>query len=357
MVVDKKRISWVDIYKAFMVFFVAFGHTAYDFEPAGAICNMYVLSFHVSGFFFVSGYLFSRRKNSSFLDFIKSKFKTLMIPYYIFAAISVAIYMFLGNIIYSNLNVETKSMDLLENVFGIFYANGLTGYMKWNLSLWFIPCYFGVLVAFFFISKVVTFLEKKTNFNFAVMSVMTVLVSLAFLNYYVFQIKYLPFGLEVGFYMLPVMLFGFWLRPLLRLEDLPKSVQVFASITLIILGGAITLLTQNYVSVVSSWYGDNLFVFYLSLIPSLLGYMFLSNLITSKTLTYLGQNTLAVLLMHKFPIMAFQLLFEQRMKTSSIFNVGVSLFITTVACALSLACGAIITRITPFALGRKRNNL
>lgn len=353
MSVDKKRIEWVDIFKALMVFFVAFGHTAYDFEPAGAICNMYVLSFHVSGFFFVSGYLFSRR-NISFWEFLKKKIKTLMIPYYIFAVISVVIYVALGALIYSNLDVEHKSMDLLENLFGIFYANGLTGYMKWNLSLWFIPCLFITTIIFFFVVKLVKLIEAKTNFHIAVWGVMVGLVVLAYLNYYVFQLKYLPFGLEVSFYMLPVMLLGFWVRQAVNIDNISKRILFCVSIVLIIIGGAITLITQNYVSVVSSWLGNNLLVFYGSMLFSVFGYMFLSHTIVSKILSYMGRNTMAILLMHKFPIMVFQLIFEEKMANSGFYNVGLSLIITTLACVLSLGCGEILSRIAPFTIGKEK---
>ena len=48
-----KRINWVDYFKALMIFCIVFGHAF-----AGGGLQRYVF-FHVAGFFFVSGYLFT----------------------------------------------------------------------------------------------------------------------------------------------------------------------------------------------------------------------------------------------------------------------------------------------------------
>lgn len=46
---EKKRIEWVDIYKALGIILVVVGHATGAF-------NNYIYQFHMAAFFFISGY-------------------------------------------------------------------------------------------------------------------------------------------------------------------------------------------------------------------------------------------------------------------------------------------------------------
>ena len=47
---DKKRIEWVDIFKALAIILVVVGHSTGKF-------NAYIYQFHVAAFFFISGWV------------------------------------------------------------------------------------------------------------------------------------------------------------------------------------------------------------------------------------------------------------------------------------------------------------
>ena len=355
MILERTRISWIDTFKTFMIFFVAFGHAVYEGEPVGYACNYYIHVFHVAGFFFVSGYLFSSKKEDLW-GFVKKKFTSLMIPYYIFAFISLGIFVLMGSFAASRLNVEISNIDIWKNIVGIFYANGLSGYMKWNLPMWFIPCLFVSLLIFYFIVKLITFLNGKIGKNGSTILVMLALFAFNTINYYWLDIKCLPFGLETALYMFPIMLLGFWIRPYINIDSLKISLKVTGSIVFLGLGGILSLYIGESVSFVSSIYG-NLLVFYIACILNIFGFMFLSSLINCKVFDYIGKNTLAILIMHKFPIVFLQMFLDKYMSLSWVTNICISIIITIISVILSLICCELITRIAPFALGKRRKRI
>ena len=71
-----KRIEWVDIYKAILIFLVVLGHSH------NLRLVPYIYTFHMAAFFFISGYTTDYSK-LSFVDYTKRKFKSLMIPFFV----------------------------------------------------------------------------------------------------------------------------------------------------------------------------------------------------------------------------------------------------------------------------------
>lgn len=350
MAEEKKRISWIDTFKAFMIIFVAFGHVVCEEEAVGYACNYYIHTFHVAGFFFVSGYLFSNT-NGSFMGFLKKKLTSLMVPYYIFAFISLLIFIFMGSFAASGLNFEGANMSLWKNILGIFYANGLSGYMKWNLPMWFIPCLFISVLIFYFI----VLLKNRIGSHIVTLIAMIIILAFNTVNYYWLDIKCLPFGLETAMYMLPIMLFGFLIRPYIYIDSFKIYQKIICSILFLGLGAITSFAIGASVSFVSSIYG-NLFVFYASCVLSIVGFVFLSSLIDFKWLNYIGQNTMAILILHKFPIVFMQLLVGKFMKNSWVNNICLSVIITVVSILLSLICSAIITTVAPVMLGKNKKS-
>lgn len=163
----KKRIAWVDCFRALMILCIVFGHAIPD-----GLLNRYVF-FHVAAFFFISGYLFSPRCDS-FGVFVRRKFKALMIPYYCFALISIFVFFFLGSIASNRIAISIETTSLMPNLLGMLYANGNTNLMKWNLPLWFLPCLFAALLVMFGIHRCC-----RTSQNTSIPSVITTLVRLS----------------------------------------------------------------------------------------------------------------------------------------------------------------------------------
>ncbi len=135
----KKRITYLDIAKCMGIFLIAYTHVL----RRGELLS-YLIMASVPLFFFLSGVTYHSEK--SMWTFLKKKFRTLLIPYYFAGLVSIAFYMVLGRFAGEKLGVAIRSDSLLPNLGGLLYANSKTQYMKWNNSLWFLPCLFAVML-------------------------------------------------------------------------------------------------------------------------------------------------------------------------------------------------------------------
>ena len=84
-----KRISWIDNCKALAISLVALGHVQSIY-----LVNEIIFSFAMPAFFFLSGYTFERSANAPFLELLRKKFRSLVIPYFGFSAILFAFWFF-----------------------------------------------------------------------------------------------------------------------------------------------------------------------------------------------------------------------------------------------------------------------
>lgn len=71
------RIPWVDVAKFYGIFMVIIGHSNPPF-----ILNILIYSFHMPLFFFLSGYTFKQEYLNHPIDFLKSKIRGILIPYF-----------------------------------------------------------------------------------------------------------------------------------------------------------------------------------------------------------------------------------------------------------------------------------
>ena len=68
-----ERIKWIDVAKGWGIILVIYGHTANDY------LSIWLYTFHVPLFFFLSGFFFNPNKSAS--AFVRSKAKGLLLPY------------------------------------------------------------------------------------------------------------------------------------------------------------------------------------------------------------------------------------------------------------------------------------
>ena len=122
---------------------VVYAHFVY-FEPLLTI----IYSFHMPLFFVISGLLFNDNKYTSFIMFLKSKAKALLIPYVIFVIVS----LFMTCAI--NLLSGIK-FDFFQTILNLLIAKNSTVFASiHNEPLWFVPCLFLVECIYFFINKI-----------------------------------------------------------------------------------------------------------------------------------------------------------------------------------------------------------
>ena len=146
-----ERIGFVDYGKSIAIFLVILGHLNISSQ-----LYLFIYSFHIPFFFFISGYLFNN--TLSFQNTVKKYLFKLIIPYFWFSLISfLALPLFKIVIeIYHNkdigLNLLFKS--LFDIIKGIFYGSMTSLGSVGNVILWFLPCLFTVIVLFKALNKI-----------------------------------------------------------------------------------------------------------------------------------------------------------------------------------------------------------
>ena len=123
----KSRQPWIDAAKGIGVLLVIIGHLLYSSTLDSL--NQAIYSFHTPLFFVLSGYVDHRRTNRK--DYYKRKTRRLVIPYVIFAAMSLQL-----------IHRQYLLGDTIDRIVkDIFYYDGRIAF---NSPLWFIAVLFQV---------------------------------------------------------------------------------------------------------------------------------------------------------------------------------------------------------------------
>lgn len=282
---NEKRIQWIDSLKLFSIFLVVFGHMIAYSSNLNMI-HMYIYSFHVPLFFFISGILY---KNSS--NFVKKKFKSLYLPYVFWALVFIIPYLLFSSGI-KNSVLDKGEFSFFQLLLGVLYGIGSS--IPQNSPLWFLPTLFLVSIVYNLIDKIIVLNVDKKNivllFAFFIVSLCVLLL----------DIPMLPLGLNI----VPIMSMFFILGVAYsKKEWLIKS--DFFIIVCIFLGMFLSLF-NNEIRVMSNYY-DNFLIFMISSLFSIVGYVSLFNKKAKKFfLSNIGKDTLYILIFHKLFVLVFQ---------------------------------------------------
>lgn len=149
---EKQRIQWIDVAKAFGIFSIYLGHFADD---AG---NSYrfVFLYHIPLFFFLAGCTESFHYETNIWKNIRKKFLNLYVPFLMFAVISAVVF-----VIEDDCGLGTAKLLLKMIVLGCIRNHFIAG------ALWFLSCMFSMYVVFQII--------KKLRYRALILSVCTVI--------------------------------------------------------------------------------------------------------------------------------------------------------------------------------------
>ena len=96
-------------------------------------------------------------------------------------------------------------------------------------------------------------------------------------------------------------------------------------------------------------------LFWLSAFGSIIGYLLMARVIEkNRVLEYVGASTMAILVMHKFPVLFFQTIVPQTRKLLADNNLPVALIVAVIAIAMCLIAERIILLICPALVGKKK---
>ncbi len=290
----KKRIEWIDIYKAILIFLVVLGHSHnLQFMP-------YIYAFHMAGFFYISGYT-SDYKKYSLVEYIKKKFKALMIPFFVIN-ISAYLLQYIMSVfgIYKYFYTTTFSFDSVINVFKYFWSSDLGG------ATWFLVVLFLASITEKLIYDLV-FSNSKSAKSKLLIKQLVISIMLLIGGYYLF---YSDTDFTISYYLdlVPMALFfinlGYFIRNYeFKLNKVEKVMGYIIAILIYIWYTTIDYThiewpVRNFPNIIIMISASLSGIIVLYLITKIVLLVSKKLNINVKWLEYIGQHSLAILALH-----------------------------------------------------------
>lgn len=345
-----KQIEWINILRGFAIFLIVFGH-AIGYSKGLKDVSRYLSSFYVPLFFLISGYLFNENKQEKMSTYIKRKAKRILIPYFVFAILSLIPYYLFGGEIQGTLNSKNNmSNSIISSLCTVFYGSGHGNTLSQNSPLWFLPCYFLVVV----IAKFVY--DKTKNFKYKSIVLAIFFLIIGGIVYQYFNGAY-PFGFETAL----VMLYFYFIGHSLKQTNLGSNKKKAVIGVIAIIVGFIIHLFNGRISCMNNDYKNSYMIFIASATFTTIGYCYLFSLIKKCTvLSYLGKHTIPILVVHKMPLVVFQSklgIISTYLKQGNIlWQISLSLIMAICSIILSIIVYKVISRFLPIMYGEDRKN-
>ena len=238
----------------------------------------------------------------SFKEFLKKRFLRTMVPYYIWATISIIIFLLMSKFL--SFDITNASTSLWENLLGMVYANSRTIYMRWNLPLWFIPCMNLTLVIVWLIEYGLQRLAETREKARTVVCLLFAFIGITMQQS--IDIKF-PFQFESAVLMVAFVELGLIFKKYKIIENFSgHQLSLLVSFMLLLVG--IFAAESNGIAEVRSYnYGKHPVLFLVAAcamtwVVCLISYRIKGNTILEQV----GRISFPILLMHKFPILFFQ---------------------------------------------------
>lgn len=203
----KSRNNYIDFLKGIGIFLMILGHHE-------NIITDWIYTFHMPLFFILSGVFHKNEKN--FLQFIKKKTKSLLIPYFTFSGMLFMFWLIIGRKFGES---AINNTPIKESFIGIFYGvDGIKGIssMEWGVPVWFLLCLFVISNIFYFLSR----LELK--------KVIYIEIFLFFIS--VISLKYvpivLPWNIQRAFIDIIFYSIGYYFRDFIKKQNDEKFLKI-----------------------------------------------------------------------------------------------------------------------------------
>ena len=314
-----KRIKWIDYYKGIAIILVLVHHVSQYF-PAYRYIPDYLTDFHVSMFFFISGYICAEKKQTdAFIPLLKKKAQRLLIPYLFWALLSACVKI--------GVLLATRSMNMngiLQELADILTVG--------NGPVWFLKAMFFSSVIF----QTILFLIKMNRKYLAILALCLIIIVTLLQNF-------------------QFILIVLCRRSMLCIIELSIGFLLSDAIKSLIKGGLIIGILIFLVGSLLSIFGNITISYKNGLSPNILLSLLSCNAIDVGIATvlihiccshdekkiinwvhYLGVNSLAVLVIHPLLLNCFSYPFAHRVKTLSTASQFLIMGAVLIALLLSL---------------------
>ncbi len=286
----KNRNQQMDVLRGIGIILVVLGHTAF---PA----NHFIYLFHLAIFFMLSGYFFKSEEitnTRNLKQYILKKIKRLYFPYIIANVVCVILNnFFLKTNMYSiSTHYYFSIKDIIINIIKILVLNGTTEMVG---ATWFLPILFEITILYGAIEFLIIKIRKKEDNKIQTL----ISISLLILGYFL-----ATNNIELKFIKIPVftcyVLFDFGRK----FKKYKKEQNNFIKLFLLISSLILLVILNNFGTIeISKNIYTNL-IFYISV--SIIGWFFIYELsyifskinIIKKIFSYIGQNTMPILILH-----------------------------------------------------------
>lgn len=300
--------------------------------------SIYIYSFHMPLFFFLSGYV---HKQKPFRDFLRSKINALYVPYVTFSLFSWLFYL-VQHVTHGNAVEVSNHLPKIRSVFTGTADNG------GNNPIWFLTCVLVISIIFFLINQYINKPILKwaiiftlsligfslgTGFN-ALFQFDVTLTGLVFysLGHTVRKINLLNYLDGMRFYKLIVCLF---------LCELTHILSAYSNVE---------IAPIHWVNMAGNVLG-NYGLFYISSLSGITVFLIIGyKLRYIKLLNYLGLHTLAILGFHK-PVLQILEHLSAPISASHAWLYGI--LASVAAISFSLLLGYLLNKVAPTLLGQK----
>ena len=271
---DKERINWIDQAKGIGIFLVVIGHMNIPLK-----LSVFIFSFHMPLFFFISGYLYNENKYSKDLkSIIISKATTLIWPFITFTIFACL------------LLILTKENDLLKS---FNFVEFLKGNRSPNTPLWFLTALFTTELLF---SQIIRFFKHKFLLIF-----IFILVVAGFINASTLKIEGL---LNIHIALIALLFFsgGWFFKKYGWINKFGGSNKQLLQIAISLILLLVVSLNNSKIDMLENNYGNialMILAAFLGIIFTvLLAKQFLRFKLVKTIVDYLGKNSLTILGIH-----------------------------------------------------------
>ncbi len=278
-----ERDRSIDILKGIGILFVIIGHMS-QYIPHNLL--IYIYSFHMPLFFYVSGYLYKEKyENLTFFEYVKKRFLQLIYPYFTLTII---------NFLWFLLKDHTI-IGCGKYILSFLYSNYIFD-MNYVGAIWFLACLFIVEIFYFLLKR------KKSN-GFLYGSLILCLCAGLILS----KINFirLPFWIDIAFFGILFYHFGYFIKCFKEKHNINKIARLILIILMILFNILFCVLNSKYCD---RFYGridllylylGNYFYFFISAICGILSWQLISEIIGKNFILELfGKNTLIIMGIH-----------------------------------------------------------
>lgn len=209
-----KRQLYVDVARAMAITMIVMAHVL----RTGVVAD-YLGSTGVTMFFFLSGYVYRWKEDRR--AYWLGRIRRLVIPYLAVATVSILIYHAAGRFAAAQICTDIGTTDILPNLAAMLYANSKDHSMKWNETLWFVPCFLAVLIMANLLERWIVWRGKKgCDLSAEIVRLAAIGTSLC-LHYFLTQRNdlRLPWQWETAFAMLPTFEAGILAHTAISVHD------------------------------------------------------------------------------------------------------------------------------------------